>query len=337
LRRYVTYFDSNYAARGVAMIESLLAFDAQAEVTVACLDERIETVLVEELGGRVECLRLEQLAAFEPRLVDAWTGRSRWEHIATHKPVVVAWMLERAAPGQTIAFIDADTLFFSDPAPVFAEVADASIALSPHRFNRRTAHLAHAGAFNAGFIVWRNDAVARQCAADWIEDCLAWCHDHDGSEGRFMNQGYLERWPERYPGVKAIAHAGANLALWNVESHRLAATGSGVSVDGQPLVFFHYSSMATSRGGDWYSLHPLPARLAPLLRAAVFRPYFDRVAAVSRRLAARHGLSGTATARNYDWARVTWLTGWRAHMPLYRTVRRLIGHGARRARSILRR
>lgn len=182
---------------------------------------------------------------------------------------------------------------------------------------------------NAGFMIWRNDAVARRSAADWTEDCLRWCYDHAEPDGRFMNQGYLSRWPDRYPGVAVIAHPGANLALWNVENHRLEASSRGVTVDGEPLVFFHYSSMGTSSAGDWYSLFALPDALAPLLRERIFAPYFESVAAISRRVMRRYGISGTGTARTFPWGRATWLTGWRARMPGYRVVQRAVGLGVR--------
>jgi hypothetical protein len=329
-RRYVTHFDSHYAARGVAMIESLLRHDREAAVTVLCHDQRIETILG-ELAGRVTTLRPADLHAFEPRLAAAVRDRTPWERMATLKPALIAWTLARAEPGAAIAFIDADTWFFSDPAPVFAEVAAASIALSPHRLNPRTAHLGESGTFNAGFGIWRNDELGRRCVADWSEDCLRWCYNSKAGGGRFMNQGYLDAWPGRYPGsVAVIAHPGANLALWNVDSQPLARAGRALVVGGRPLIFFHYSSMSTSRAGDWYSLHPLPRALAPLLHDTVFAPYFAEVAAISGRLVRRHGISGTETARTYVWGQVHWLTGWRARLPLYRQVQRLAGAARRR-------
>jgi hypothetical protein len=338
VRRWVTYFDSHYAARGVAMIESLLRHDPQAAVTVLCQDERVEAVLANELDGRVTTVRPEELLAFEPRLAAAVGHRSPWERMATMKPALITWMLERAPPEEPIAFIDADTWFFSDPSPVFAEVAAASVALSPHRFSARTAHLADAGTFNAGFGIWRRDEAGRRCGRDWIEDCLRWCYDRKEPGGRFMNQGYLDAWPSRYAGrVAIIDHPGANLALWNVDSLPLARKDDGLDVDGRPVVFFHYSSMGTNAAGDWYSLHPLPRRLAPLLRETIFAPYFTAVAAISARLRRRHGISGTQSSRRFRLGEVTWLSGWRARVPLYREAQRVVAGAIRRLRRRTRR
>src|SRR5262249_45386011 len=148
-------------------------------------------------------------------------------------------------------------------------------------------------------------------------DCIAWCGSRRQPDGRWMNQGYLERWPERYPGVAIIGHPGANLALWNVETTPVARVARGLTVGGRPLVFFHYGSMRPTAAGDWSSLFPLPPSLAPLLREAIYAPYFDAVGRVSRRLRARHGIRGTETGRGFGAGQVTWLTGWRSRLPLY--------------------
>ena len=55
----------------------------------------------------------------------------------------------------------------------------------------------------------------------WRDDCLAWCDEQPQPDGRFMNQGYLNRWPERYSAVHPIRHPGVNLAPWNVDAHTL--------------------------------------------------------------------------------------------------------------------
>jgi len=136
---------------------------------------------------------------------------------------------------------------------MFEELGSATIGLSPHRFHDGTAYLAMYGLYNAGCICWRSCATARECVADWQTDCLSWCSKEVQPDGRFMNQGYLNRWPERYPGVHVIEHPGINLAAWNVETHVLKLEHDGIRVDCQPLIFYHFSSMRRDSDGRWYS------------------------------------------------------------------------------------
>ena len=106
---------------------------------------------------------------------------------------------------------------------------------------------------NAGCIYWRSDQTARRCAADWRDDCLEWCDERVCADGRFMNQSYLTRWPERYTGVHIIRHPGVNLGPWNVDGHLLRRDGGSLRVDGRPLIFYHFSGIVRDREGRWYS------------------------------------------------------------------------------------
>src|SRR5436853_347453 len=79
------------------------------------------------------------------------------------------------------------------------------------------------GRFNAGCIYWKNDPVGRRCLIDYRADCIAWCAPQSMPDGRFMNQGYLTAWPQRYAGVHVIRHPGVNLAPWNIAGHSIDA------------------------------------------------------------------------------------------------------------------
>jgi hypothetical protein len=194
-------------------------------------------------------LSSDDLQAFEPRL-EGCRARSRSAFYATHKPVLPLLALSRRPDLVAVAHVDADCYFFTSTAPLFDEIGPASIAVSPHDFSPVFEHLIVCGRFNAGFIYWRHDAVGLRCLQDYREDCLAWCESCVGPDGRFMNQGYLTRWPERYPGVHVIRHPGVNLAYWNIAGRRLGGIWR-VKVNGQPLIFYHFSGLFLDEAGIW--------------------------------------------------------------------------------------
>jgi hypothetical protein len=111
-----------------------------------------------------------------------------------------------------VIHVDADFRFFAPTAPLFDEIGEASIAVSPHDFTPVFADLAVCG--------------------------------------RFMNQGYLTRWPDRYSGVHVIRHPGVNLAYWNIATRGLSGVWR-VIVDGRPLICYHFSGLFLDEAGVW--------------------------------------------------------------------------------------
>jgi hypothetical protein len=219
-------------------------------------------------------------------LVSRTAARARNAFYATHKPVLPLLVLARRPDLSAILHVDADCCFLSPAAPLFEEIGDAPVALSPHHFSPRFERLAVCGRFNAGFIYWRHDATGVRCLQEYREDCLAWCEPHVEADGRFMNQGYLTRWPDRYPGVHVIRHPGVNLAYWNIASRTLTGRWP-VAIDGRPLICYHFSGIFLDEIGIWRSAR---REFGPNLGKAVariYRPYLKKVRRADRWLRRR--------------------------------------------------
>lgn len=296
-RIYCTYFDSQYLARGMTMLRSLQRWDPDALLLVLALDDRCATVVHEVFGAAVQVLRQQDLLAMDAALRDSRDAHSYWSFYAMHKPVFLLDVLGTVHAGTQVIFLDADTWFFSDPSPVLAEAGMAPIALSPHRFSPENRHLLKYGKFNAGFLYLRATEAAWRCLTDWRKDCLEWCEEEPQEDGRFMNQGYMNHWPERYRGVHVLQHPGANLAPWNVNGHHLERSGDGLLVDGQPLIFYHFSQTQTDAAGNWYSLTNYFEKQFDLVVSAIYEPYARAVAAETDLLTREYGVPRRGTVR----------------------------------------
>ncbi len=211
-RAYVTYFDQRYLARALVMLRSLRRHDPQAEIFPLCFDPVAFEVVAGLGDAMITPIGAAEITAFEPRL-EEYGKRDRWEFYATHKPVLPLYVFSRQPELGAICHIDADTFFFASPQPLFDEIGQASIALSPHRFSPIYEGLVIYGQFNAGFIYWRRDLIGWRCLDDYRTDCFRWCRARAEPDGRYMNQGYLTSWWRRYPSVHAIRHPGVNLGL----------------------------------------------------------------------------------------------------------------------------
>jgi hypothetical protein len=179
---------------------------------------------------------------------------------------------------------------------MFEEIGAASVALSPHRLHESTQHLEMYGSFNAGFVYWRRDDTALRCLADWLHDCVNWCGEEPQADGRFMNQGYLNGWPDRYPGVHILRHPGVNLAPWNVDGTRLERRGDRLLTDGQPLIFYHYHGLGRASAGNWVGCVPY-FREDAFVRQHIYEPYLFAVEAEISRLRRKYGLDGNGSVR----------------------------------------
>ena len=240
---------------------------------------------------------MADLQAYEPRLRGLRDQRSNWaglRHTETGPGSVSAG--RRGTAGFDPLY-RCRHRFFSNPAAIFAEIGEASIGLSPHRFPAESQSLLRYGVFNAGCIYWRADSQSRLCLAQWRDDCLTCCDEQARPDGRFMNQGYLTQWPERYPGVHIIGHPGVNLAPWNVNSHVLKRGKGRLRIDDRELIFYHYSGLVRDPEGGWCSIYPHKHRKFDIVRDAIYRPYLTAVEAVRTEVLQACGMDGNGSVR----------------------------------------
>ncbi len=289
-----TCFDSGFLVRGAACLLSALreASEPLALHVLALNEECAQALprLLEPLppGCSLTIRRLAELEAREPRLSVAKETRSRIEYYFTLTPFLCRDALSAAALGDFAIYVDADTWFAADPIMALAETsADAAILVTEHRYPPPRARLAETyGRFNVGWLGFRRCDAAERCLAHWAEQCLEWC-GLEPNAGRFGDQKYLDAWPRTFVGVEIVDHPGLNLAPWNLETHRVEAGREGVTVDGRPLIMFHFHRLQ-SLGGDRFvaDLHGY-GRLAPVVARSVYLPYIaelDELSARCRRL-----------------------------------------------------
>ena len=134
-RAYVTYFDERYLPLAVVMLRSVRRHDRDALVFALCFDELSLSAISSLADSRIVPVSADDLATFEPRL-GACRARTRGAFYATHKAVLPLFALARHTEIGAVIHMDADCCLFASPAPLFQEIGEASIALSPHDFSR---------------------------------------------------------------------------------------------------------------------------------------------------------------------------------------------------------
>lgn len=273
MRQFCTYFDANYLTRGLALHRSLAVHAGEFELVVLCMDEAVESALRQENLPQVRLLSVAELVAKYPALAAARADRTKLEFYFTCTSWLMRHLLPQIPAGELLTYLDADLYFFSSLQPVYDEIGAASVAITPHRFPASLAHLERYGKYNVGWVSLCHDATGQACAADWADKCAAWCRNQLEGD-RYADQKYLDAWAAQFPGTVSLAHRGVNVAPWNVKDCTFAAGPSGVRVDGEPVVFYHFHALV-HLGRQLYdaSLHKYDATLTPGLRELVYLPY----------------------------------------------------------------
>lgn len=281
-----TYFDSRYLAKGLALLRSVARHVPDYRMFVLALDDlSFETVAgLADSRVQVTPLRAIETSVF----LETKRGRSWREYIFTLTPAWCLWALKMKGL-ENVAYIDADCYFFGDPAPLYAEVAAASVAIIPHRWTPRHAdRLRDNGLFNVGWVYFRNDTAGRVALESWLEDCLGW----NGQPGTFSDQVYLDDWPGRWQyDVHIVEHVGANLAPWSAEQYHYLWQAGRIWIEGahwtddmgighmefSPLLFYHFHELKELPAGGYYRTgYPVPL----LIAEHVYVPYEAEIASV---------------------------------------------------------
>ncbi|UFS69728.1 hypothetical protein LPW11_17760 [Geomonas sp. RF6] len=280
MRNFCTLFDANYLTRGVLMHRSLMEAGEPFTLYVVCFDPLSLQVLQRLALPHLVPIALEEFES--PPLREVKKSRSRAEYCWTCASHVIRYVLERFRL-EEVTYLDADLFFYRPPSSVLAEydATEGSVLLTEHRFAPLfESHLEY-GRYCVQFVTFRNDRRGREALDWWCERTLEWCHDRL-EDGRFGDQKYLDDWLERFEGVRVSSHIGAGVANWNVRQYRVAGSSEAPTVDGVPVLFFHFHMVKLFVSGriDLGYL-PLPREAVEIL----YLPYLRRLATVEREVA----------------------------------------------------
>lgn len=284
MKYYCTLFDRNYLERGLILYSSLMAqFSQEFRLSVLPLDDDVAHV-IHALNN--ESLVSLSLQAFinDQELTQIKKNRNKQEFAWTSASQLMQWLLCCDMCNiPDLTYLDADMMFFFDPQVVFDEIGDNSIGIIPHRFTpQNRTRLEKNGRFNVSWVTAKNDAIGRECISLWARQCRDWCYNRH-EDGKFGDQKYLNEWPELYKGhVCEISNPGAGLAPWNLPNYRIA---EGPTVDGQPLVFYHFHEYS-----DGIRLTNYPLRDED--KNFIYRPYIEEHKRIKQTLESIHIFRG---------------------------------------------
>ena len=282
MRYFCTYFDRAFLPRALALYQSLRRWVPEFKLWALCMDPESHAALSRLSLPGLEPVSLTELERHDPELLRVKPDRTRVEYYFTCSPAWPLFLLQREPEIDLLTYLDADLFFYASPEPLFAELADASIGLIPHRFTDQVEERERFGKYNVGWLTYRRDENALACLRWWREQCLEWCFARQDGD-RYADQKYLDQWPERFSGVHVVRHKGANLGPWNLRNYRVTEQGGQVRLDEDPLLFYHFSSFL--QVASWMYNTNLSAwgiRPNSVVRRRIVGPYIAALRDVAR-------------------------------------------------------
>jgi hypothetical protein len=248
---YCSTFSKGYAYRGLLLYNSLLRWDQDFHFFIICLDDEVKKLYDQMNLKNATLLSMAAVENEDRPLLAVRETRNDQEYAWTSKASVMLHILKHFRETDHIIWLDGDTYFFSNPEPIFAEWGDYSILLTEGRWAKTDKHkIDRYGRYNTGFMGFRRDKHALQCL-DWFRSrLLEWCYSkHENN--LWSDQVYVNDWLKRFNQVGVIKSMGVNVTPPMIMGSEVTRDGNFVYVNGDRLVFYHYSQFGYYDGNEF--------------------------------------------------------------------------------------
>jgi hypothetical protein len=291
-----TSFAINYLAKARVLASSVKANNSNIDV-IAVVCDRFPVGIDPTLEPFDEVWMVDEYP-FEP--IKAWIFQHSIMELCT---AVKGWALQRllASGYDYVMYLDPDCWVMEDPEQIISILAkDMSVAVVPHTTSPaktkeeirliETSSLKH-GIYNLGFLLVKNDNNGRAFAKWWADRLRDFCFI-DFEKGIFTDQRWFDLAVGYFSFIQVSWHKGIDVASWNVGQRKIErANSGGYLIDGQPLIFYHFSGVGPAGVHRWVRdifapSDPLAAELEfnyeELLKAAgqqklaFVRPAYDK-------------------------------------------------------------
>ncbi len=189
------------------------------------------------------------------------------------KPYIIEALARRGY--QRIIYFDPDIRLYHPLDLLWHLLRDHEVVLTPHitegyRDDKRPGdrEILQCGTYNLGFAAFQWTPETEKFIHWWqaklADDCVV-----DFTKGLFVDQKWMEFAPSFVANTRICRHPGWNVAYWNLPSRTLVRQGEQYTVNGEPLVFYHFSGFHPDRGvfsnyQDRFTLDSLPPAVTQL-------------------------------------------------------------------------
>ena len=251
-----TSFAINYLAKARVLVKSIKAVAPDIDVIGIVCDKFPRNIDATE--EPFDDLWLVEEYPAKP--VTAWIFRHNIMELCT---AVKGWGLLRLLESgyDFVFYLDPDCWVLEDPKQIIDLLEQKkSVMVVPHTTSPaetkegirlvEISSLKH-GIYNLGFLLVRNDTNGRKFAEWWAARLRDFCFA-DFESGMFTDQRWFDLAVGYFPFIQVAWHKGVDVASWNIGQRKIARSGDGgYHVDGDPLVFYHFSGVGPAGVHRW--------------------------------------------------------------------------------------
>lgn len=254
----VTVVTRNYSHYAQVLMKACSQFHPEADLVVCYVDRPSEEWLEKE--SKTQIIYGDQLG------IPNWSRFSfqytPFELACALKPFITSHLIDLGF--DQVVYLDGDMILYGPFDEVLSALEHDSIVLTPHLLTplpedgkrpHESAFLV-SGTYNAGFYAVKNDRSTKDFLQWWQNMCSR-LSIVDLAASLFVDQKWLGLVPGLFAGVRILRHPGYNAGHWSLSQFKFQETPaspvstSGVSIDGKPLVLFHFSGMTPNKPSEY--------------------------------------------------------------------------------------
>jgi hypothetical protein len=238
-----TVVTKNYLPQARTLGDSIKAIHSDLDFCVFLADEA--EGLITLAGEKHPVVEIKDIGV--PAYLDMAFKYDLVEFCTAVKPFVFEYLFNRFGY-RRVLFFDPDVYVFSSLQIILDLLDDHFVVLTPHLTQLDGADdgtkpdddYLRCGVFNLGFIGFNGGAKGRALLSWWRARTQSKGYA-DFPDGLYVDQKWADFFPCFDEGVCIARHPGLNVAHWNMHQRTLSRDGDRYRVNGQPLVFYHFS------------------------------------------------------------------------------------------------
>jgi len=240
---FFTVVSRNYLHFAKTLVNSILTNNPGAKCFVVLCDEMGDLDLSQE---PFEVISIRDL---DIKNIDDFIFRySILELNTAIKPYVIELLFNEG--WHKVVYFDPDIKVYQELKGLNSLLDEYQIILTPHltgflddEKKPGELEILQSGTYNLGFIALKNTEQTVVFVKWWQEklykDCVV-----DIPKGLFVDQKWMDLVPAIFDNVYINRNEGWNVAYWNLHHRHVLNSDDGYRVNGQPLMFFHFSGFS---------------------------------------------------------------------------------------------
>jgi hypothetical protein len=245
----ISICSANYLAHAKTLGDSILEHNPEVHFVIGLVD--VLSADVEMTGfERFEVLDVAK-ALPEGVFNDLLSKYYLVELNTAVKPYLMDYLYKRDPLVETVSYFDPDIKVYSSLLPLFQNVRDKGIIVTPHgcTYDDSKENIAGelsmlaCGIYNLGFIATSRSDETSEFLRWWMLRLRDHCAHRTDIPGTFFDQNWVMLAGIYFTKFYVEKNPGYNLAWWNLFERKVSIGKSGYVVNGNtPLVFVHFSA-----------------------------------------------------------------------------------------------